>query len=133
MKKLATMEFKENEFQSFIKMQIQIALGKIPKDSICVKHSVGTDDLSKGGFHSWTEYWNEKSNGKPINPNGSVCPCCNRKILESESNYFVIAHIEDINTHKMYLHPVCNDCNTKMKKWRFFAKRDRLLEAPTDL
>lgn len=133
MKKCATMVFKEKEFKSFIEMQVRIRMGKIPKDSICVKHSVGTDDISKGRYQSWTDYWNENSKGMPLIPDDYVCPCCKRRISESASNYFVIAHIEDIHTHRMYLHPVCNDCNTKMKKWLFFAKRDRLLDAPTDL
>ena len=128
------MVFKENEFRSFINMAGSNCIRKkIPKDSICARHSIGTNAISKGDFHSWTEYWNEISNDIPINPIGSICPCCKRRIIESKTNYFVIAHIEDINTHKMYLHPVCNDCNIKMKKWLFLAKKDRLLEAPTDL
>ncbi len=127
------MTFKEGELRAFIKMQVQIELDVTPRDSICVKHSVGTDNINKGEYNSWKEYWKDNDKDIPVVPRGSVCPCCKRKIQETESNYFVIAHIEDVKTHKMYLHPVCNDCNTKMKKWRFFAKKDRLLEAPTDL
>lgn len=126
------MVFKEAEFNAFVKMQAQIKLGRLPKDLICVSHASGTTKIEKGKYSSWTEYWKDIIR-EPIIPPKNVCPCCKRVIKEDKSNYFVIGHVEDSSSHRQYLLPLCNDCNVKMKKWPFFARKNKLHPIPTDL
>lgn len=132
MKQIAKMIFKESEFKNFIAMQVKISMGKFPPNYLLVKHSTGTSNINKGKYSSWTDYW-QKNMSEPLTPDKNVCPCCKRKIIENESNYFVIGHVEDVNSHEKYLLPLCNDCNVKMKKWSFLANKERLRPIPTNL
>ena len=126
------MIIKETDLVEFVVMQVRITLKLIPKDSLCVIHSKGTANINKGKYSSWTEYW-EDNIPDPIVPYNNICPCCRRTIVENNSNYFVVGHVEDSLTHEKYLLPLCNECNVKMKKWRFLAKKYRLHPVPTDL
>lgn len=129
---MSEMNFKKYELAAFFEMQSQIKNGNIPKDSLCVIHSEGTANISKGKYSSWTEYWKDNI-PDPIVPYENICPCCRRIIVENDSNYFVIGHVEDSLSHEKYLLPLCNECNVKMNEWKFLAKKDRLHPIPTDL
>ena len=116
----------------FIHDQVFILLNDIPDNCIVAKHAKGTSNINKGKYRSWTEYWKDNIKA-PLAPPDNICPCCKRKIIESESNYFVVGHIYDVNTRKGYLCPVCNECNVKMKKWSFIVAKTFLQKRPKNL
>ena len=124
--------FTEEELCRFINNQVLIGLNDIPEGSIVAKHSVGTSDIDKGKYSSWAQWW-EDNIVTPLKPSDSICPCCQRKIIEDDSNYFVVGHIHDAHSNKGYVCPVCNQCNTAMKKWEFLVAKSMLHERPKNL
>ena len=129
---MASIKFNESSLRRFILMQIKIMSNLVPSAMVVCGHMKGSDNLSKGKYSSWTQWW-EENIIKPIVPSDKKCPCCQRLINEDKSNYFIIGHIVDIKNDTGYLCPICNECNVKMKKWRFLVNKNRLVELPTDL
>lgn len=111
-----------NELHRFILNQIKIKFNLIPDDCIIVKHSSNTADIDKGKYSSWTKWW-EDTIKLPLEPPSNICPCCQRTIINNRHNYFVVGHIYDIRSSKKYVCPVCNQCNTGMKKWKFLVPK----------
>lgn len=126
------MKFTESELHEFIRNQVLIELDTIPNNSIVAKHASGTSEFSKGKYSSWTEWW-EDNIKEPLAPTSGICPCCQRKIIEDDSNSFVVGHIYDAHTRDGYVCPVCNQCNTGLKKWSFIVPKELLHERPKNL
>lgn len=126
------MIFTRSALQRFIRNQVLIELEAVPRDSIVAKHAEGTSEYNKGNYSSWTEWWDENID-EPLTPPNGICPCCQRIIKENKSNYFVVGHIYDAHTREGYVCPVCNQCNTGMKKWSFLVPRKLLHERPKNL
>ena len=118
------------EFSQFVLSQVQIRLGYIPVYKTVVTHTPNTSKLDKGKWSSWSEAWKEVYH-IPVNPEDNICRCCCRKIKESSSNYFVVGHVTECETEQHYLHPVCNQCNTGMKKYKFIVDKKDLRKVIT--
>ena len=134
---MALIKWDESSFYRFIAMQTKILLSKIvgksilPNECVIVRHMKDSSKLNKGRYHSWTEYWEDKYPDNVI-PENNLCSCCQRIIKKTKSNYFVVGHVKTSNNEK-FLYPVCNDCNVKMKKWRFLADKNKLKPMPMNL
>ena len=111
-------------------MHTKIALNLIPDGFVVVKHMRGSTNISKGKYKSWSDWWNQNIK-TPIDYVDKICPCCQRKIINNQYNYFVIGHVilkKKPNT--ICLLPVCNECNVKLKKYSFIAKKSWLKPMP---
>lgn len=127
---MAIIKFDESSLIRFICMQVTIMFKAIPTSMVVCRHMKKSNEISKGKYSSWTQWWKDNIM-MPIVPKNKKCPCCQRIIKEDKSNYFVIGYVKVKNNK--YLTPVCNDCNVKMKKWKFLVNRDRLVDLPTNL
>lgn len=118
-------KYKFNELLKFVEMQVRIILNIVSENETIVAHTPNTSKLDKGKWSSWSDAWKEIYK-TPIAPPNNICQCCCRKIKETESNYFVVGHVTECKTKRHYLHPVCNQCNTGMKNYKFLVNKNDL-------
>lgn len=131
---MGKIRFSEASFFRFYKMQLLISLsdflGKkvLPNGCTIVNHMRDSSKLEKGKYKTWTEYWEDKYDDS-VKPENELCTCCQRFIKETKSNYFVVGHVVTSNNEK-FIYPICNECNVKMKNFRFFAAKNKLRPIP---
>ena len=127
---MASILLQKSALIRFIKKQIIIRLNCIPNGYTVVRHMKDSSKLSRGKYNSWSECYREEYNMK-VGYEDNICPCCQRKIIEDKHNYFIIGHVIPIKSpDKICLLPVCNECNVKLKHYRFLAPESKLKEMP---
>lgn len=133
---MALIKLPEESFFQFLVMQVKIYLSDlwgesiIPDGFLVVRHMKDSSKLKKGKYHTWTEYW-EDTYSDAVEPENKKCTCCQRFIKKTKSNYFVVGHVET-ESGQNFIYPVCNECNVKLKNWRFLANKNKLRPLPTD-
>lgn len=127
---MTSISLQKSEFVRLIKMQILIIFNCIPNGYSVVRHMKDSSKLSIGKYKSWSECYREEFNMN-VGYEDNICPCCQREIIEDKHNYFIIGHVIPIESpDKICLLPVCNECNVKLKHYRFLAPESKLKEMP---
>lgn len=95
--------FMAGESQGGIKMR-----QSIDEQSISVCHMADSSkyDPNDYGFSSWIDYWaNGRGVSSPVSP---YCPCC-----ELIKKVIVGGHVIAKSSGRVYITPVCTECNIK--------------------
>lgn len=80
---------------------------------IKVKHMVGTANWKPNDYNSWKDFWENKSS-LTFPTVSEECPCCHEGRNPDD---FVGSHIYEVaDKNKMYIYPICNDCNLRYSK-----------------
>lgn len=97
-----------------------------------VHNANDTGNSKRKNGESWIEYW-KHTTGKNL---PTKCYCCDR--LSMSFNYeFDGAHVQRVAelatpSRRLYIVPLCKDCNEGHKKESFCVPRDYLIEARED-